>query len=347
MKCALLFAASALALTASAVTMTAGSTDSHAQKVNIKLSYWLPPTMPLTKGYQAWSDSIRHASNGNVTTSLFPSSQLGSERDHYDMVKRGVAGFSLINPGYKPGRFPILGASDLPFTVTDSLAAARALTIWYKKYAAMEMPDQIVCHVFTHDRASFHTSKKQIRVPADVKGLIIRSVNRTMSRFVTALRGNPVQVPIIEAKDTQAKGITDGIILTFGGLTGTFKFKDVVKYTLDMPLYVSTFTHGINYRLYNGLNTKYRRVIDDHCTPEWSAKVYRPWYDKDQKDQADGRKLKDHIFTKVSPAEVKLWRDAARPVVAAWKTSVKKIGLNPDTVLKEMRDELNKVNALF
>ncbi|MFP6736287.1 MAG: hypothetical protein VB959_20960 [Rhodospirillales bacterium] len=57
--------------------------------------------------------------------------------------------------------------------------------------------------------------------------------------------------------------------------------------------------------------------------------------------------MKDHIFTKVSPAEVKLWRDAARPVVAAWKTSVKKIGLNPDTVLNEMRDELNKVNALF
>ena len=31
------------------------------------------------------------------------------------MVKRGVADFGLINPGYTPGRFPIVAAADLPF----------------------------------------------------------------------------------------------------------------------------------------------------------------------------------------------------------------------------------------
>ena len=347
MKYGLLLAASALAVAGASVAMTAGAPGAYAQKANIKLSYWVPPRHPLTPGYKEWGKSIEKATGGAVTTTLFPSSQLGSGRDHYDMVKRGIAGFGLINPGYTPGRFPVLGASDLPFMHSDSLRGARALTRWYKKYAAKEMKDHYVCHIFTHDKATFHTTKKQIRVPADVKGLNIRSANQTMSRFVSALGANPVQVPIMEAKDTLAKGITDGITVTHGGLTGTFKFKDVVNYPLDVPLYMSTFEHGMNKRLYSGMSASQRRVIDDHCTPEWAAKVYKPWYDTAKGDEATGRALKDHTWTKVNASELKQWRDAAKPVVALWAASVKKVGLDPDAVLSDLRSELKKENALF
>jgi TRAP-type C4-dicarboxylate transport system substrate-binding protein len=342
MKRTLLLAAGALAM-----TMGATSADAADKKVKIKLSYWVPPVHKLTPGYKDWAASVQKESGGTIEVSLFPSSQLGSGRDHFDMVKRGIANFGLINPGYTPGRFPILGASDLPFTIKDSLPAAKALTIWYRKYAAKEMPDHHVCHVFTHDKATIHTTKKLIRVPADVKGLNIRSANQTMSRFVTALGGHPVQVPIMEAKDTLAKGITDGITVTMGGLAGSFKFKDVTKFTLDVPLYVSTFTHGISKRTYDGLSGAQRRVIDNHCTPEWAAKTYKYWYEADQKDQVTARALPGHTWTKPNASQLALWKKAAAPVVAAWRESVTKAGENPDRVLKEMTDELKKVNALF
>ncbi len=337
-----------LMLAAGALAMTVAAGSAVAQKkVNIKLSYWVPPLHRLTPGYKDWAASVEKASGGSITTTLYPSSQLGSGRDHYDMVKRGIATMGLINPGYTPGRFPVLGASDLPFMQKDSLRAAKALTKWYGKYAAKEMPDHYVCHVFSHDKATFHTTKKQITVPADIKGLNIRSANQTMSRFVTAMGGNPVQVPIMEAKDTLLKGITDGITVTMGGLSGVFKFKDVIKYSLDLPVYVATFTHGISKRIYDGMSGSQRRVIDDHCTPEWSAKTYRYWYDSDQKDQISARKIKGHTWTKVTPAQVALWFKAAEPVVALWKESVKKVGLDPDQVLQELKDELKAVNAQF
>ena len=336
-----------LAAGALAMALGAAGADAAEKNVKLKFSYWAPPPHPLTPGYKDWAASVKKASGGKITTTLFPSSQLGSGRDHYDMVKRGVADIGLINPGYTPGRFPILGASDLPFTIKDSLPAARALTIWYRKYAAKEMPDHYVCHVYTHDKGTIHTTKKMVRVPADIKGLNIRSANQTMSRFVTAMGGNPVQVPIMEAKDTLKKGITDGITVTMGGLTGTFKFKDVIKYSLDTPLYVSTFTHGFSKKKYDSLSTAHRRIIDNHCTPEWSAKTYSYWYNKDQKDQASGRNIPGHTWVKPTAAQVKLWRKAAVPVVAAWRESVVKAGENPDKVLKDMRDELKKVNALF
>jgi TRAP-type C4-dicarboxylate transport system substrate-binding protein len=345
MKKGLLIAASALAFTFSASVAQAAD-----KKVNIKLSYWVPPTHLLTPGYKDWAASVEKASGGTITTTLYPTSQLGSGRDHYDMVKRGIAGFGLINPGYTPGRFPVIGASDLPFTNKNSLAGARALTRWYAKYEEKEMPEHYVCHVFTHDIGTVHTTKKPVHVPSDLKGLNIRSANATMSRFMLSVGANPVQVPIMEAKDTLEKGITDGITVTVGGVSmhSTFKFGEVVKYTLDTPLYVSTFEHGITKRLYDGMSAAQRRVIDDHCTPEWSAKVYKYWYEDDISDQADAKaNLKDHTFYKPTDAEIALWRKAAEPVVAAWKEDVKKAGYNPDQVLAEMHAELKKEDALF
>ncbi len=327
--------------------LVAGTGQAADKAVKLKLSYWVPPVHKLTPGYKEWAASVEKASGGTITTTLFPSSQLGSGRDHYDMVKRGIADFGLINPGYTPGRFPVLGASDLPFTIRDSLPAARALTRWYRKYAASEMPEHYVCHVFTHERATFHTTKRLVRVPSDVKGLNIRSANQTMSRFVTALGGNPVQVPIMEAKDTLKKGITDGITVTMGGLTGTFKFKDVVKFTLDVPLYVSTFTHGISKRTYDKMSAGQRTVIDQHCTAEWSARTYRYWYEADKKDQASARELSGHTWTKPGAPELEQWKQAAVPVVKLWEESVRKAGYDPAAVLKELEAELRKENAQF
>ena len=342
MKAKLLLAAAAVAF-----AFAGGTAD--AKNFNLKLSYWVPPVHPLTPGYKEWAASVEKASGGTIKTTLFPTSQLGSGRDHYDMVKRGIADFGLINPGYTPGRFPILGASDLPFTISDSYGGAKALTRWYKKYAAKEMPEHYVCHIYTHDIASLHTTKKQVKVPADVKGLNIRTANQTMSRYMTAMGGNPVQVPIMEALDTLEKGITDGITVTMGGMGphATFKFYKVIKYTLDAPLYVSTFEHGINKHVYDSMDAKQRRVIDDHCTPEWSARVYSYWYKKDQNDQKEARQLKSLTFYKPTASELQQWRDAAKPVVELWRESVKKVGENPDQVMKEMRDELKKEKALF
>ena len=336
------------AIAAATFVVSASTAQAQDKKVTIKLSYWVPPSHFLTPGYKEWAASVEKASGGTIKTTLFPSSQLGSGFDHYDMVKRGVADMGLINPGYTAGRFPIIAASDLPFMNSNSLGGAKAITKFYQKYAAKEMSDVKTCHAYTHDIATVHSVKKEIKVPADIKGMNIRSANETIAKYVTAMGGNPVNVPIAEAKDTLMKGITDGIFVTFGGVQGTFKFGDVTKYTLDSPLYVSTFTHNINKQFYDGLSAGQRKVIDDHCTPEWAAKTYRYWYEDDQKQDKEARvNFKNHVWTKIGPAEIALWRKAAEPVLADWKENVKKAGYDPEVVLKEFKDALKAENALF
>jgi TRAP-type transport system periplasmic protein len=336
-------------LAASVIALATGTGQAQDKPINLKLSYWVPPSHLLTPGYKEWADSVQKASNGTITVTMFPSSQLGSGPDHYDMVKRGVADFGLVNPGYTPGRFPIIGVADLPFMSNNSIKAAPATIRFYKKYAEKEMPEHVVCHTLSHEPGTF-ISKKEIKVPADVKGLKIRTANHTIATCVTSMGGNSVQVPIMEAYDTLKRGITDALTGTYDSLTHpAFKFHTVTEYTLDTKLYLSTLTHGISRATYDSMSAAQKKVIDDHCTPEWSARVYRYWYEDQVKREEEIRQAGDKItkITKIGPAEIALWRKAAEPVVTAWKESVAKVGLNPDQVLNEFKAELQKTDALY
>lgn len=338
-----------LGAAAAVLAMGLGAGAASAETFTLKISYWVPPTHKLTEGYTEWGKSVEKESHGTIKFKLYPSSQLGSGKDEYDIIKRGIGDFGLINPGYTPGRFPVIGVSDLPFMISDALGAAKALTEWYPPYAKKEMKDEIVCHVFTHHLATLHTSKKQVRVPSDVKGLNIRTANETMARFITDLGGNSVQVPIMEAKDTLAKGITDGITVTDDGIAphSTFNFGEVTKYSLDIPLYVSTFTDNINKRVYERMSAAQKKVIDDHCTPAWSARVYGYWYRQEVALDKVARHLKGHVWTEITPAQKKLWRDAAKPVYAFWAQSVRKEGYDPDKIMAQVKAALKRNHALY
>jgi TRAP-type C4-dicarboxylate transport system substrate-binding protein len=335
----LLMATAALAL----ATCAANAQD---KKVNLKLSYWVPPSHLLTPGYKEWADELSKLTNGSITVTMFPSSQLGSGPDHYDMVKRGIADFGLINPGYTPGRFPVIAVADLPFMSSNSIKAAPAMKRFYAKYAEKEMPDHYICHVFSHQPGTFH-SKKLIKLPDDVKGLNVRTANQTIATYVTSMGGNSIQVPIMEAFETLKRGLADAITVPWDGLTHpAFKFGSVTEYTLDTPLYVSNFTHGISKSTYDGMSPAQKKAIDQVCTPEWSAKIYRYWYE-DQAKREDEIRKSDRKLTKIEPADVAVWRKAAEPVVAAWKDAVTKAGFDANKVLDDFKSELKGVDALF
>lgn len=325
--------------------MGAATSLAQDKKVELKLSYWVPPSHMLTPGYKEWDEALKKATNGTLSITLYPSSQLGSGKDHYDMVRRGIADIGLINPGYTPGRFPVISTADLPFVISHSLKAAAALTRWYKKYALKEMRDVIVCHTFAHEPGTFHT-KKVVKVPDDIKGLKIRTANATTASYVTAIGANSVQVPIMEAFETLNRGITDGITVPWSGITN-FNFGKVVKFHLDAPVYVSTFVHTINKRTYDRLSANQKKALDATCTPEWSQKIYRFWSAEEDEIQAKVMKDPEHTTTKIGKPEIALWHKAAAPVLAQWGASVKKAGYNPDQVLKELKDELRKEGILF
>ena len=90
------------------------------------------------------------------------------------MVRDGIAEVGYINPGYQPGRFPIISAGEIPFMVGEVHGGIRAIDAVVSQIRATEMKDVKYCFSFILDPATWHSSKKKIVTPADIKGMKVR-----------------------------------------------------------------------------------------------------------------------------------------------------------------------------
>ena len=211
-----------------------GTASAQDKTFELKLSHWVPPTHPLQKAIEEWGAAIEKDSNGTIKYKIFPSQQLGKAFDHYDMARDGIADFTYVNPGYQPGRFPIIAAGELPFLVGDAKGGIRAIDAWYRKYAATEMKDVKYCFSFILDPLTWHSKTKKIVVPGDIKGMKIRPSQATVAAWVTLLGGTNVQASATEVRDVLDKGVAEAVNFPWGSmaLLGVDK---VTKYHMDAP----------------------------------------------------------------------------------------------------------------
>jgi TRAP-type C4-dicarboxylate transport system substrate-binding protein len=329
-----------------AALLIGGATGALAQDktIELKLSHWVPPSHPLQKALEEWGASVEKDSGGTIKYKVYPAQQLGKAFDHYDMARDGIADLTYINPGYQPGRFPIIGAGELPFLMTNAKGGTQALDAWYRKYAAQEMKDVKFCLAFVHDPGAFHSRSKKIVVPEDIKGMKIRPAHATMATFVTMLGGTNVQASAPEVRDVLEKGVADAVTFPWGSVP-LFGIDKVTKYHLDMPLYVTTFAFVFNKAKYDEMSASQKKVIDSHCTPEWALKVAAPWADFEHAGIAKIKAEAGQEIYEPTPAQVAEWKKAAQPLEEKWAENVKKTGVDPATVMKELKAQLSKEGA--
>ena len=314
--------------------------------VDLKISIWLPPAHPLVPATREWAADIEKQSGGTLKTAIFPSEQLGKAFDHYDMARDGIADLTYINPGYQPGRFPIIGAGELPFLMADAKGGSQALDTWYRKYAAAEMKDVKFCLGFVHDPGTFHARSKKIMVPADIKGMKIRPAHATISTWVTQLGGTNVQSSAPEVRDLIEKGVAEAVTFPWGSIP-LFGIDKVTKYHMEAPLYVTTFAWVMNKAKYDGMSAAQKKVIDDHCTNEWALRVSSPWADFEHAGIAKLKADPAHEVYTISAEQLAEWRKSAEPLQAAWAANVRKAGGDPDAVMKELQASLAQYKAAY
>ena len=213
----------------------------------LKLSHWVPATHPLQKAMEEWGASVEKASNGTIKSNVYPAQQLGKAPDHYDMTRDGIVDLSYVNPGFQPGRFPIVSAGELPFLVGEAHGGIRAVDTWYRKYGPAEMKDVKLCFSFILDPLRMHSRNKKVVVPSDVKGMKIRPSHATMASWVTQLGGTNVTSGPSEIRDLMEKGVADATTSPYGSVL-LFGIDKVSKYHLEIPLATTTFQWIMNQR---------------------------------------------------------------------------------------------------
>lgn len=331
-----------------AVLAAATSLAAHAgaSATELRLAHWLPATHPIhTLGIEPWAKSIEEASDGRIQITIFPAQQLGAAPDHYDMTRDGIADIGYVNPGYSAGRFPIVSLVEVPFHANNAKAGARAMHEWYRDYADQEMSEVKLCMMNPHDPGTIH-SKQPVHVPADIKGMNVRPANATIARFIHLLGGASVQVSAPEAREALAKGAADAITFPWNSIY-IFGIDEVTTHHLDMPFYHSLQTLLINRSVYDGLSEEDRKVIDDHCTPEWSERFSAGWADNEASGRQKMIESEAHTIYEPGEDEVALWKEAAAPLLDEWKTAAGATGIDVDKAYNDYVAKLKEYDSLF
>ena len=334
------------AVLAAALAFGAAAALAQDKQVELKFAHWLPAQHPLaTLGFIPWAKSVEAASKGSIKVTIYPAQQLGKAANHYDMARDGIADITWANPGYQADRFAVFGVSELPFLFSNPGGGSKSLDAWYRAgYAEKEMKDVHFCLAHIHI-GTIH-SKKPITDPAQIRGMKIRPAHGGMAQFVTLLGGTSVQVSAPEARDALEKGVADAITFPWHSII-TFGIDKVVKFHTDMKLYAASFAWTMNKDTYAKLSTAQKKVIDDHCSNEWAAKIGTDWGNDEDSGEGLMAKLPGHTIVKLADAQLNAWRKAAEPLTEQWMQKTNATGVNAKEALESLRKVLKANNAAY
>jgi TRAP-type transport system periplasmic protein len=320
----------------------------HAQDkpVEMRFSHWVPPQHPMHAAAVSWAEAINKASNGTIKITIFPSQQLGRAFDHYNMARDGIADISHINPGYEPGRFPIVAAVELPFIFNNSKQGSAAMDEWYRKHAGQEMKDVRFCLMFAHDPGTFHFTKKKVVAPSEMSGMKFRPPNAVIGNWMTTLGATNVQASAPEIRDVLSKGVADGAGAPWGSM-GLFGIDKVTQYHIDAPIYVSEQVWVLNKAKYDALSPAQKKVMDDYCSSEWSLRIATPWADFESGGKEKVKAMGSREIYQLTADQLAAWKKSAEAVVANWEADVRKVGGDPKAILDDLKKTVAKHNSSF
>ncbi len=325
---------------------TAAPLLAQDKPVQLRFSHWVPVGHPMHPAAVAWAESIEKDSHGSIKIAIYPSQQLGKAFDHYNMACDGIADIAHVNPGYEPGRFPIIGAVELPFVFANSKEGSAALDAWYRRYAEREMKEVHYCLAFAHDPGTFHFTRKKVMTPADVSGLKVRPPNAVIASWMRALGAVNVQASAPEIRDVLEKGVADAAGSPWGSMI-LFGIDKVTKYHIDAPFYVSEQVWVINKDKYAAMSAAQKAVIDQHCTSEWALKIAAPWTDFEAAGRDKIKAMAGHEVYALSADQLAAWRKSAKGVATDWEGSVRKVGADPGAIMQDLRKTVAEHKAAY
>ena len=314
-----------------AAALLATLTPARAQEVTLKVHHFLPAgSAANTMFIMPWCDRIAKESGNKLKCQIYPSMQLGGTPPQlYDQVKDGVVDVIWTLPGYTAGRFPAVEVFELPFMMRNAEATSKALWEYVQQYAPNEFADVKLLATHVHGPGVFHTTGKQIRTVADLKGLKVRAPTRQTNRFLAALGATPVAMPVPQVGEALSKGVIDGAVIPWE-VVPSVKVQELTKFHTEtdpvLPaFYTSTFIFAMNKAKYDALPPDLKKVIDANSGVVLSGEIGRAFIEAD----VIGRKTVAPDTINVIPKEeLENWVKLGQPIADAWVADMTAKGAN-------------------
>ena len=178
----------------------------------IKLAHGLDPQHSVHKGMVFLGQKLAEKSGGTMRVDVYPSGQLGSERECLELVQLGGLAMTKVSASVLEGFAPEFKVFGLPYlfrddahknTVLDGPIGKEILAAPQSKFM------RGLCYYDSGSR-SFYT-KRPVRTPDDLKGLKIRVQESPMAfALIRAFGASATPISFGELYTSLQQGVVDG-----------------------------------------------------------------------------------------------------------------------------------------
>jgi tripartite ATP-independent transporter DctP family solute receptor len=199
-----------LALSVGVVFLLTGTL--MAAEVTLKLGHIADPQNPYAQGAQKFADLVAEKSGGTIKVEVYPSSQLGNQRDLVEGLTLGTLDLTMTSTAVLGNFHPQVAVFDLPFIFRDREHAFKALdTVGMEIAKDLEEKGMKVLAYYENGVRNMTNNIRPIRVPEDMKGLKIRVMEQPIYiAMMKALGANPTPMAFGELFTALQKGVVDG-----------------------------------------------------------------------------------------------------------------------------------------
>jgi len=179
----------------------------------LKLAHGLAPSHSVHQAMEFMAKRLDEKSGGKLQIQIYPSEQLGSERECLELIQIGGLDITKVSAAIMEGfaeEYKVLG---LPYIFRDDAHAQKVLDgeIGQKILTSGEEFWLRGLCFFDAGSRSFYTKNTPIETPDDLKGLKIRVMKSiTATNMVKALGGSPTPISWGELYTALQGGVVDG-----------------------------------------------------------------------------------------------------------------------------------------
>ena len=196
-----------------AVTFTAFSCSDTSDVETIKLAHSLDVNHSVHKAMVKMGEDLAEISGGKMQLEIYPSQQLGTERECIELLQIGSLDMTKVSVGVMENFAPRMKVFGLPYLFRDRAHAFEVLDGPIGQELLDEGTKYWIKGMCYYDAGSrsFYTKDKPINSPEDLKGLKIRVMESvTAMDMVKSLGGSPTPISWGELYTSLQQGVVDG-----------------------------------------------------------------------------------------------------------------------------------------
>lgn len=180
---------------------------------NIKIGHGLDQSHPVHIAMEFMAERVAEKSSGKIKMTVYPSQQLGTERECLELLQIGSLGMTKVSSSVLEGFSPNFKVFSLPYIFRDDEHKFNMFESELGKELLRSTEKYWLRGLCFYDAGSrsFYTKNKPIMTPDDLIGLKIRTQESPTSvKLVNALGGSATPISWGELYTALQQGVVDG-----------------------------------------------------------------------------------------------------------------------------------------